>query len=180
MRSRRLQPRAAVGRHQGVRSTSHSQGTFLGSPRRRVRPARGVAHSHSLGYSQPRRGILGSPHSPCPTPTSVTSGYWAVQSGACAQYACRGTMNSTSPCRPAKPHLPRATQRRQWDRWPKWEGWKLWKEVRRMAFESAEVADRRRRGSGRCERRCRRRLTGRRERRCIRRCRRRDGGRCRC
>jgi hypothetical protein len=38
MRSRWLQPRAAVGRHQGVRSTSHFQGTYLGSPSRRVRP----------------------------------------------------------------------------------------------------------------------------------------------
>src|SRR5215217_3843483 len=52
-----LRPRAAVGRHQGVRSTSHLQGTF-GSPSRRVRPVRGVAHSHSPGYSQPSRLIL--------------------------------------------------------------------------------------------------------------------------
>jgi len=51
-----LRPRAAVGRHRGVRSTSHFQGTF-GSPSRRVRPVRGVAHSYSPGYSQPRRGI---------------------------------------------------------------------------------------------------------------------------
>ena len=57
MRSRRLRPRAAVGRHQGVRSTSHLQGTF-GSPGKRVRPVQGVAHSHSPVYSQPRRGIL--------------------------------------------------------------------------------------------------------------------------
>src|SRR5215203_1791897 len=47
-----LRPRAAVGRHRGVRSTSHFQGTF-GSPSRRVRPVRGVAHSYSPGYSQP-------------------------------------------------------------------------------------------------------------------------------
>src|SRR5215203_2491122 len=45
-----------------VRSTSHFQGTF-GSPSRRVRPVRGVAHSYSPGYSQLRRGILRS--SPC-------------------------------------------------------------------------------------------------------------------
>ena len=50
----RLQPWAAVGRHQGVQPTCHLQGTF-GSPRRRVRPVRGVAHSYSPGYSQPRR-----------------------------------------------------------------------------------------------------------------------------
>src|SRR3712207_9317971 len=54
-----LRPRAAVGRHQGVRPTSHSQGTF-GSRGRRVRPVRGVAHSHSQGYSQRGRGVLGS------------------------------------------------------------------------------------------------------------------------
>jgi hypothetical protein len=52
-----LRPRAAVGRHQGVRPTSHSQGTF-GSRGRRVRPVRGVAHSHSQGYSQRGRGFL--------------------------------------------------------------------------------------------------------------------------
>src|SRR5215207_11409144 len=56
MRSRRLRPRVAVGRHQGVRSTSHSQGTY-GSPRRRVRPVQDVAHSHSPGYSQPRETV---------------------------------------------------------------------------------------------------------------------------
>src|SRR5215207_10846125 len=55
MRSRRLRPRVAVGRHQGVRSTSHLQGTF-GSPGSRVRPVQDVAHSHSPGYSQPGRG----------------------------------------------------------------------------------------------------------------------------
>jgi hypothetical protein len=55
-----LRPRGvAVGRHQGVRPTSHLQGTF-GSPSRRVRPLQDVAHNHSLGYSQPRRGILRS------------------------------------------------------------------------------------------------------------------------
>jgi hypothetical protein len=43
---------AAVGLYE-----SHFQGTF-GSPSRRVRPLRGVAYSHSAGYSQPRRGIL--------------------------------------------------------------------------------------------------------------------------
>src|SRR5215217_2697369 len=57
MRSRWLRPRGAVGRHQGVRSTSHLQGT-IGSPRRRVRPVQYVAHSHSPGYSQPRRAFL--------------------------------------------------------------------------------------------------------------------------
>src|SRR5215211_5144740 len=55
MKSRRSGPGVAVGRHQGVRSTSHLRGTF-GSPRRRVRPVQDVAHSHSPGYSQPRRG----------------------------------------------------------------------------------------------------------------------------
>src|SRR5215204_5515940 len=49
----------AVERHQGVRPTSHLQGTF-GPRGRRVRPARGVANSHSPGYSQRGRVILRS------------------------------------------------------------------------------------------------------------------------
>src|SRR5215203_4462225 len=56
-----LRLRVAVGRHQGIRSTSHLQGTF-GSRGRRVRPPRGVAHSHPPGYSQRGRIILRSPY----------------------------------------------------------------------------------------------------------------------
>src|SRR5215210_2134936 len=52
-----LRLRVAVGRHQGIRPTSHLQGT-LGPRGRRVRPPRGVAHSHPPGYSQRGRGLL--------------------------------------------------------------------------------------------------------------------------
>jgi hypothetical protein len=53
-----LRPRVAYGRHQGVRPTSHLQGTF-GSRGRRVRPLRGVAYCHPPGYSQRGRTIPG-------------------------------------------------------------------------------------------------------------------------
>ena len=48
-----LRRRAAVGRHRGVRSTSHSQGT-IGSPSRRVRPVLSVAHSLEEEFSEGR------------------------------------------------------------------------------------------------------------------------------
>jgi hypothetical protein len=53
MRSRWLRPRVAVGRHQGVRSTSHFQGTFLahlvgGSDRSEVSPTAILQGTHSL------------------------------------------------------------------------------------------------------------------------------------
>ncbi len=56
MRSRRC---SGLGRHQLLRPRRHSEGTF-GSRGRRVRPLRGVAHSHSPGYSQRGRFILRS------------------------------------------------------------------------------------------------------------------------
>jgi hypothetical protein len=53
MRSRWLRPRVAVGRHQGVRSTSHFQGTFLahlvgGSDRSEVSPTAILQGTHSV------------------------------------------------------------------------------------------------------------------------------------